>query len=382
MQSTAMIALSAAALSVTGVGMVSVLRGMDAPAGHRYLLAVFGLIAGLAGLPLIIAFAPVAISFYLPAMLPMLLALPPALYAYTEALTSPGGKPPLNWRHGLVPLGGIMVTLGYWALPGAARQTMFLEGNLPEGIFPALLALLSFVLIFLWSLLSLGYLLFVLRHLYAYRARLRDQFSNLDKLELRWIEWLMVFLVILWAAVALSLVKDNIGAGLWFSGEWVLVLTIGLLLFLFIAAPVRAPAEEMDTDMASDEQPQMSAEKYARSALSDEHARRLADRIEAAMRDTQLYLDANLSLAKLSKQVGGAPNLVSQTLNTELGSTFFDYVARWRIEASKPLVIAGEASVLTIAMDVGFNSKSTFYKAFRKQTGMTPSAYRQAHITV
>jgi TPR repeat protein len=39
---------------------------------------------------------------------------------------------------------------------------------------------------------------------------------------------------------------------------------------------------------------------------------------------------------------------VSQTLNQQIGSSFFDYVARWRIEASKPLITAGDASVLTV----------------------------------
>jgi AraC-like DNA-binding protein len=81
-------------------------------------------------------------------------------------------------------------------------------------------------------------------------------------------------------------------------------------------------------------------------------------------------------LQKLSQRVGALPNQVSQTLNQEIGTSFFDYVARWRIEASKPMIMAGEASVLTTALEVGFNSRSTFYKAFKRETGMTPKAYR------
>ncbi|MCH2168635.1 MAG: helix-turn-helix transcriptional regulator [Oceanicola sp.] len=70
---------------------------------------------------------------------------------------------------------------------------------------------------------------------------------------------------------------------------------------------------------------------------------------------------------------------MSQTLNQEIGASFFDYVARWRIEASKPLIMAGQESVLAVALDVGFNSRSTFYKAFNRETGMTPKSYRAFH---
>jgi len=120
------------------------------------------------------------------------------------------------------------------------------------------------------------------------------------------------------------------------------------------------------------------AEKYARSALSEDLAKRLATRIEAAMREDRLFLDPNLSLQKLACHVAGPPNLVSQALNERMGSTFFDYVARWRIEAAKPMIVAQERSILVIAMEVGFNSKSTFYKAFKKETGLTPKAFAAA----
>ena len=119
--------------------------------------------------------------------------------------------------------------------------------------------------------------------------------------------------------------------------------------------------------------------KYARSALTREHTAKLATRIEAAMQKDELYLDPSLSLQKLSQHVGALPNQVSQTLNQEIGATFFDYVSRWRIEASKPLIAAGEASVLAVALEVGFNSRSTFYKAFQRETGMTPKGFRALH---
>jgi AraC-like DNA-binding protein len=95
------------------------------------------------------------------------------------------------------------------------------------------------------------------------------------------------------------------------------------------------------------------------------------------MQDDRLYLDPNLSLTKLARHVRVASNHVSQTLNEALEETFFDYVNRWRIEAALPHIAEGKETVLTIALDVGFNTRSTFYTAFKRVTGMTPRAYRE-----
>lgn len=368
-----MTAFSAMVLGIAVTGAVSTLRGAEAPVAHRRLWLVYALLAGLAAIPLVIAFSPRLYTFYMPATLPMLLALPPAVYAYVEELTAPDLAAPPPRYHALLPLAGCFVMLGYWGLTGAQRQTMFIDGRLPPGLSASILALATFVLIAAWILASLAYVVAILRRLNVFRTELRDRYSNVATRELRWIEWLMAFLAILWAAVAATLLSDNFGSGLLFRGEWVLALAATVLLFLFASAPIKTGADD-EGDAAAD----MPTEKYARSALSDELAERLAARIEAAMREDCLYLDPNLSLQKLARHVAGAPNLVSQALNERMGSTFFDYVARWRIEAAKPMILAQERSILAIAMEVGFNSKSTFYKAFKKETGLTPLAFAAA----
>ena len=116
--------------------------------------------------------------------------------------------------------------------------------------------------------------------------------------------------------------------------------------------------------------------KYEKSALTEEDTSRIAKKVEAAMETDKLYLDPNLSLRTLAKHVAVPPNYVSQTLNGHIGETFFDYINRWRIEYAKPLLADSDETVLNITYDAGFNSRSSFYKAFKKETGQTPTAYR------
>ena len=385
MQSEGMIALSAAVAGIAAAGALSAVRSADRGRARLYLIAVFVLFAGITAIPLVVAFARGLYVFYMPAILPMLLALPPAVYHYAAARTveaAPQSTPPaIHWRDGVLPVAGLMTTLGYWLLPATSKTAMFVDGDLPPGFAPSALAFATFLLIALWSLTSLGYLAATLRRLGAFRARLKDLYSNTDTRELRWVDWLMAFLVALWGAAAISLVSDNFGPGLLFPGEIVFVLAAMLLLFVIAFASAQPPVEapEADAPAPEPEAGEKTEGKYARSALSAAHAKRLAGRIEKAMREDALYLDANLSLAKLSRHVGAPPNLASQTLNEEIGSTFFDYVAHWRIEAAKPRILSSEASILAIALEVGFNSRSTFYKAFKRETGMTPKAFRETN---
>ena len=77
-------------------------------------------------------------------------------------------------------------------------------------------------------------------------------------------------------------------------------------------------------------------------------------------------------------------NHVSQTINAGLQTTFFDYINQRRVEAAMKLMQSDASSreaILDIALEVGFNSTSTFYNAFRKVTGQTPGAYRQRMLS-
>jgi AraC-like DNA-binding protein len=269
---------------------------------------------------------------------------------------------------------GCAVCIGFWLLPAKAKDTLFISGELPPGILPGVLATMTFVLILVWLIASFAYLIAILRRLTAHRAHIRQLYSDVEKRDLRWVDVVMVLLVLIWAAGAISLADETLADGNLFAEKVLLALTACCLLALNIFSPIAPPV--LPVSVAEDE-PDL---KYARSALTSEHMAKLAERIETAMRKDALYLDPSLSLQKLSQHVGAIPNQVSQTLNQEIGATFFDYVARSRIEASMPLIITSNASVLAIALDVGFNSRSAFYNAFKRETGMTPKAYRASQL--
>ncbi|AKS44913.1 transcriptional regulator, AraC family [Octadecabacter temperatus] len=369
------IALSAACLGLALAGVMSALRGTQDGLVRYYLTLVFGVFGGMVSTPLVFTFAFSMYGFYLPIVLVLLLILPPAVFYYVVAKTTELEPSTMRWRDLILPIAGSFVMFGYWLQPASAKTAMFIEGKLPAGYVLSTLVLATFVLIFCWLVSSCVYLVATLRRLRAYRTKLRTLYSNLDDRELRWLDWFVISLVTLWAVTAFTSVAENTGLDQAVFEELVYGLTACLLLFVMAFASIAPPETEAE---APEEPDETSEEKYARSALTEAHAQQLASRITSAMEKDALYLDPNLSLQKLSRHAGALPNQVSQTLNEQIGSTFFDYIARHRIEAAKPMIREGRASTLTVSLDVGFNSRSTFYKAFKRETGMTPKAFRDA----
>lgn len=119
-------------------------------------------------------------------------------------------------------------------------------------------------------------------------------------------------------------------------------------------------------------------DKYRKSRQSTQEAQRILSKLDHAVLTQSLYREAGLTLPMLAAKVGAKPNLVSQALNETLGLSFFDYINGRRIDEARRLLAAEQdATILDIAYEVGFNSKSTFNAAFKKHAGQTPSQFRK-----
>ncbi|MFN3280783.1 MAG: helix-turn-helix domain-containing protein [Tabrizicola sp.] len=123
--------------------------------------------------------------------------------------------------------------------------------------------------------------------------------------------------------------------------------------------------------------------KYGRAALAPDERARLAKAIERAMHREKLYRDPLLSLPRLASAVGSSPNDVSQVLNAHFGLGYHDYVSRLRVAEAKRILNDPDRTetLLEILLEVGFNSKSVFNAAFKRETGLTPSEFRRRALS-
>lgn len=101
-------------------------------------------------------------------------------------------------------------------------------------------------------------------------------------------------------------------------------------------------------------------------------------RLIRVMTVEQLYQNPDLTLAELARHLGLTPNAASALVNAGLGVSFTDWVNGYRLaEVERRLLTADvqRFTVLALAFDAGFNSKTTFNRVFKEKTGLTPSAY-------
>lgn len=124
-------------------------------------------------------------------------------------------------------------------------------------------------------------------------------------------------------------------------------------------------------------------QKYAKSGLSSRQQRIYSRQLEEIMQSQQTFLVPDLTLPKLAQKVGCSGNHLSQVINSEFGTSFFEYLNQYRIDYAKELLSCNNghsSSILNIAFTVGFNSNSAFYSAFKKRVGITPAQYRQRQL--
>jgi AraC-like DNA-binding protein len=119
--------------------------------------------------------------------------------------------------------------------------------------------------------------------------------------------------------------------------------------------------------------------KYAKSGLRTSDQIRIAKRLEKLMQQQALFRDNRLNLASLSSHTGYRASYISQVLNQHLNTSFNDWLNQYRVQyVVNALQSRHDVSIQLIADEAGFNTKSTFYSAFKKITGKTPSQFRSA----
>ncbi|HEX6942029.1 MAG TPA: helix-turn-helix domain-containing protein, partial [Gemmatimonadaceae bacterium] len=151
---------------------------------------------------------------------------------------------------------------------------------------------------------------------------------------------------------------------------------------IFRLATAELPVEkEASLEAASppDERSKLSPQ-YERSGLDDREAKLLKSSLLAVMEREKPWKGSELTLSELATRVHSTPHKLSEVLNAHVGQTFYDFVNSYRVREVQRRIVAGDArsiTMLALAMDAGFASKSAFNEAFRKHTRQTPSGFRQ-----
>jgi AraC-like DNA-binding protein len=224
----------------------------------------------------------------------------------------------------------------------------------------------------------------------SFQRRIKDNFSDIEKITLNQVKnVLYFFLFTLITAITTFLL------GVLFSYNYnlpnnIIGLSVSLIIYAIALTTWNRKSVEEDefatltqrrngtTQLA----PDRKESKKTRSVfvLNDQQYDAYSKRLEIAVESEKVFVENEISLTELSKKLGIQPYQLSELISRVSGESFFEYINRHRIEEIKTRLKDPKynaLSLLGVAMDCGFNSKSSFNTAFKKYTGLTPSEYRK-----
>jgi len=124
-----------------------------------------------------------------------------------------------------------------------------------------------------------------------------------------------------------------------------------------------------------------SFEKYQKSSISENDAFELLNQLNKYMETEKPYLSDKLTLPQVADELDVSINHLSQIINEQTDQNFFDFVNAYRVEEVKQRLLNPQNdvySILGIAYECGFGSKSSFNRIFKNVTGQTPSQYKMS----
>lgn len=213
-----------------------------------------------------------------------------------------------------------------------------------------------------------------------YKRNIKQSLSNTERVNLNWLN----ILFYLWLVIAFVLLPASllgIGGDMVSESTLDLLIRLSNLLFIFIAGFYGFRQNAIFSNTTEINEKENKEPAYERSGLSKEQAKKYHAELLTLMHEKKPYLDGELGAAQLAEQLGISANHLSQVLNQEQGQNFFDFVNNYRVrEVQAKIADPANANLtlLAIALESGFNSKTSFNTLFKKFTGQTPSQYHKS----
>jgi len=201
------------------------------------------------------------------------------------------------------------------------------------------------------------------------------------------LNWLKIISISFYTAYFVLFVLGGlsiIGNFIPFDPYFVIFGSIALFSFAYSFYGIKQPVIFGEA-VKPDSNDRKETEKYLKSGLKEYQAERILQRLISYVESRKPYLDRDLTIHDLSKMTGIQRHYITQVLNEKFKRNFFTFINEYRVkEVIERLADQkyNNYTILAIAFDAGFNSKTTFNSIFKSQTGLTPSEYREKISTV
>jgi len=307
--------------------------------------------------------------YFLGVEAPLPLFQGPLLFLYAVALTNTRLPKNTKWLLFIIPVGWYLFAAPFLSMPVDYKIKVCQEFGAGHETFTHSTG----IAIRISGIIYIGLSLFIIK---KYQARIKDHFSSIEKINLQWLLYLVFGMACIWTAILFtndSFAYMLIALYICFIGYFG-IKHIGIFTMM-PSSEVAIP--ELQIQQADQIQPNR---KYEKSALTEEDALKIHEQLAKLMATEKLFKNPELTLSDLALKLDVQPNILSQVINSYEKMPFYDYVNGLRIIEFKRIVDIPENkkfTLLALAFEAGFNSKSTFNRHFKKSTQLTPKEYLQ-----
>lgn len=207
-----------------------------------------------------------------------------------------------------------------------------------------------------------------------YREWAQNQYANQELISFIWFRNLLYFMIIgILFKESMGLIDSFFGLDFYQDWWWNLAM-VGIIFYVGILGYAQVQIDKITYQAIS------TNEAVTTSYSKIEEFSNWKSKIESYMNEEKPYLDQQLNLKSLASQFKTNPSIMSAAINSCFGKNFNDFVNEYRVKEflniSKQTELA-HYTLLALALESGFNSKSTFNRAFKKVTGQTPNEIKR-----
>ncbi|MEP5610958.1 MAG: helix-turn-helix domain-containing protein [Cyclobacteriaceae bacterium] len=307
---------------------------------------------------------------------PMLFLFGPLLFFYASFLT--GNVTAFSKRDllHLLPFAACVMLLSPIYLLGGDEKVELYQRYFESGI--------PYKLYLIWIAASLHNIIYIaaaIKQIQIYRLRIKNTFSNIDRISLRWFKLILSGSLVIWLIDGYMLSSVLLDFDLGFLESLGHLLGYVSTIFIYYIGYRTLKEPETSSQLILAAYSKEENKKYYRSGLSTSKADEYQSALLTFMQEDSPYLNPELTLTDLGQALSAPNNHLSQVLNEKFSQNFFDFINNYRVEEAKQWLsnpAKNQATMLAIAFESGFKSKSTFNAAFKKHTGQTPSEFRKS----
>lgn len=233
---------------------------------------------------------------------------------------------------------------------------------------------------FIMTIIVPVYIIWIIKLLKKHIANLENRFSTKKKLDLKWINYLLVSASLLWVIANITKIVSGYFDNLQYSDS-ILMISFFQLVIIVIIGYFGFHQELIVFNFNELDIPHTELNKYSSTGLTKDKSNELKTKMIEYMRIKKPYLINDLTIDKLAKFLQISSHHLSQVINEHLGKNFYEFINEYRVEEVKQLIAQNKGekfTLLSIAYESGFNSKSTFNSTFKKYTRLTPKEYMKS----